>query len=191
VKPAIEYKTDSLSAPAVELRGISKTYPGAGKKANSNISMELRKGEILCIAGENGAGKTTLMKILYGLETPSEGNIHINGSDVTINSPLAARKLGIGMVHQNFMLFPEYTAAENIVMGMEPRKWGFLFDSAGARAKAAAVIDAHHFSITPDVPGKCSRLKFAAFFTGTLTLSFLMSQARYLPRMKPPRFSKP
>jgi len=142
------------SVPAVELRGISKTYPGADKKANSNISLELRRGEILCIAGENGAGKTTLMKILYGLEAPSEGNIRINGNDVTIYSPLAARKLGIGMVHQNFMLFPEYTVAENIVMGMEPRKWGFLFDGAEARAKAAKVINAHHFSITPDMPVK-------------------------------------
>jgi len=142
------------SAPTVELRGISKTYPGAGKKANSNISLELRRGEILCIAGENGAGKTTLMKILDGIETPSEGNIRVNGNDVTIDSPLAARKLGIGMVHQNFMLFPEYTVAENIVMGMEPRKWGFLFDSAQARTKAAKVIDAHHFSITPDAPVK-------------------------------------
>jgi simple sugar transport system ATP-binding protein len=142
------------STPAVELRGISKVYPGASKKANSNISLELRRGEILCIAGENGAGKTTLMKILYGLEAPSEGEIRVNGNDVIIASTLGARKLGIGMVHQNFMLFPEYTVAENIVMGMEPRKWSFLFDGAEAKAKAARVIDAHHFSITPDIPVK-------------------------------------
>jgi len=154
VKQAIKTKTMVFSAPAVELRGIYKVYPGAIKKANSNISLELRRGEILCIAGENGAGKTTLMKILDGIETPSEGNIRVNGNDVTIDSPLAARKLGIGMVHQNFMLFPEYTVAENIVMGMEPCKWKFLFDSAEARAKAAKVIDAHHFSITPDAPVK-------------------------------------
>jgi simple sugar transport system ATP-binding protein len=138
------------SAPAVELRGIYKVYPRSVKKANNDISLELRRGEILCIAGENGAGKTTLMKILDGIETPSEGNIRVNGNEVTIDSPLAARKLGIGMVHQNFMLFPEYTVAENIVMGMEPRKWGIIFDSAETRAKAAKVIDAHHFSITPD-----------------------------------------
>jgi len=143
-----------LSTPAVELRGISKVYPGSVKKANNNISLELHRGEILCIAGENGAGKTTLMKILYGIETPSEGNIRVNGNDVTIDSPLAARKLGIGMVHQNFMLFPEYTVAENIVMDIEPPpcKWGFLFDGAQANLKAAKVIDAHHFSITPDTP---------------------------------------
>jgi simple sugar transport system ATP-binding protein len=149
-----EPRLDSLSAPAVELRSISKVYPGAIKKANSNISLELRRGEILCIAGENGAGKTTLMKILDGIETPSEGAIRVNGNDVTIDSPLAARKLGIGMVHQNFMLFPEYTAAENIVMGMEPRKWGLFLDSAKANAEAAKVIGAHHFSIAPDKPVK-------------------------------------
>ena len=136
--------------PAVELRGISKIYPGGTKKANSNISLSLRKGEILCIAGENGAGKTTLMKILNGLETPSAGEIFINGKAVTIGSPLNAQKLGIGMVHQHFMLFPRYTVAENIVMGMEPRRWGFVFDSAKARKTASRVIEEHHFSITPD-----------------------------------------
>jgi len=135
---------------AVELRGISKTYAGSTKKANNNISLGVRKGEIVCIAGENGAGKTTLMKILNGLEAPTAGEIFINGNTVTIDSPLTAQKMGIGMVHQHFMLFPEYTVAENIVMGVEPRKWGLFFDSARARAEAAKVINAHHFSITPD-----------------------------------------
>jgi simple sugar transport system ATP-binding protein len=139
-----------VSNTVIELRGISKIYPGSSKKANDNISLDLRKGEILCIAGENGAGKTTLMKILNGLEKPSTGAIFINGGAVTIDSPLAARKLGLGMVHQHFMLFPEYTAAENIVMGMEPRRWGFFFDSARAKTEAAKIIEAHHFSITPD-----------------------------------------
>jgi len=135
---------------AVELCGISKIYAGSSKKANNNISLGVRKGEIVCIAGENGAGKTTLMKILDGLEAPTAGEIYINGNAVTIDSPLAARKRGIGMVHQHFMLFPEYTVAENIVMGVEPRKWGLFFDRARARAEAAKVINAHHFSITPD-----------------------------------------
>jgi len=134
----------------IELRGIGKTYPGSVKKANNNISLGLRKGEILCIAGENGAGKTTLMKIIDGIETPSEGEICVNDNAVIIDSPLAARKLGIGMVHQNFMLFPEYTVAENIVMGLEPRKWGWFVDGARAKAEAAKVIDANRFSITPD-----------------------------------------
>ena len=139
---------------AVELRSISKIYAGSENKANNDISLNLRMGEILCIAGENGAGKTTLMKILGGLETPSAGEIRINGNTVTIDSPLAARRLGIGMVHQHFMLFPEYTVAENIVMGMEPRKWGLFFDGKKARADAAKVIEAHHFSIAPDKPVK-------------------------------------
>jgi simple sugar transport system ATP-binding protein len=135
---------------AVELRGISKIYAGSNKKANNDISLGLRKGEIVCIAGENGAGKTTLMKILNGLEAPTAGEIRINGNAVTIDSPLTAQKLGIGMVHQHFMLFPEYTVAENMVMGVEPRKWGLFFDRARARAEAAKVINAHHFSITPN-----------------------------------------
>jgi simple sugar transport system ATP-binding protein len=135
-----------------ELRNISKVYPGSKKKANSDISIDLRKGEILCIAGENGAGKTTLMKILCGLEAPSGGEVYIRGKAARIDSPLAAKRLGIGMVHQHFMLFPEYTVAENIVMGIEPRKWGLFFDKAKARTVATEVIQAHHFSIKPDSP---------------------------------------
>jgi simple sugar transport system ATP-binding protein len=135
---------------AAELRGISKIYPGSKKKANNNINLGLRKGEILCIAGENGAGKTTLMKILAGLERPSAGEIYIHQNKVHIDSPLAAKRLGIGMVHQHFMLFPEYTVAENIVMGIEPRKWGIFCDSAKAGALAEALIKSHHFSIEPD-----------------------------------------
>ena len=126
-----------MSDYAVELRGISKIYAGSNKKANNNISLGARKGEIVCIAGENGAGKTTLMKILNGLEAPTAGEVCINGNTV-------------GMVHQHFMLFPEYTVAENIVMGVEPRKWGLFFDRARARDEAAKVINAHHFSITPN-----------------------------------------
>ncbi|MDR0316081.1 MAG: ATP-binding cassette domain-containing protein [Treponema sp.] len=137
---------------AAELRGISKTYSGSGTRANHNISLGLRKGEILCIAGENGAGKTTLMKILCGLETPDTGEIYINGKAVTIDSPITARRLGLGMVHQHFMLFPEYTVAENIVMGIEPRKWGIFFDRAQAQAAATQVIEAHHFSVDPAIP---------------------------------------
>jgi simple sugar transport system ATP-binding protein len=131
---------------AVELRNISKIYPGE-KRANHNVSLDLRRGEILCLAGENGAGKTTLMKILYGLEIPSSGEIWIKGRQVRIDSPLQANRLGIGMVHQHFMLFPEYTAAENIVMGIEPRRWGIFSDRARAEAAAEAVIRAHGFSI--------------------------------------------
>jgi simple sugar transport system ATP-binding protein len=135
---------------SVELRDITKIYSGTNKKANTHISLGLRKGEILCIAGENGAGKTTLMKILNGLEAPSSGEILINGNAVTIGSALNAQKMGIGMVHQHFLLFPEYTVAENIVMGIEPRKWGFFLDGAKATESAARVIESHNFSIKPE-----------------------------------------
>ncbi|MDR2434106.1 MAG: ATP-binding cassette domain-containing protein [Treponema sp.] len=141
-----------MSEYAVELRGISKIYPGSKKKANNNIHLGIREGEILCVAGENGAGKTTLMKILAGLDRPTAGEIYIHQKKVNIDSPLAAKKLGIGMVHQHFMLFPEYTVAENIVMGLEPRRWGIFCDTAKARAAAEMLISSHHFSIEPDRP---------------------------------------
>ena len=137
----------SSNDPCVELRGISKRYPGSGKKANNNIDLDLRQAEILCIAGENGAGKTTLMKILCGLEMPDAGEIFINGKKEALYSPLEAKKLGIGMVHQHFMLFPQYTVAQNIVMGIEPRKWGYFFDTKAANETADKIIAEHGFPI--------------------------------------------
>jgi simple sugar transport system ATP-binding protein len=130
------------------MRSISKIYPGKNRPANSGVSLDLRKGEILCLAGENGAGKSTLMKILCGLEHPSGGSILINGKPVRINSPLEADRLGIGMVHQHFMLFPEFTVAENVVMGREPRR-GIIYDIPKAEALTKAIIDAHRFSVRP------------------------------------------
>ncbi|MDR2370008.1 MAG: ABC transporter ATP-binding protein [Treponema sp.] len=131
------------------MRGIGKIYPGGRRPANSGVSLDLRRGEILCLAGENGAGKSTLMKILCGLEQPSEGEILINGKIVAISSPLEADRLGVGMVHQHFMLFSEFTVAENVVMGREPRR-GIFFDAAEAVSRAAAVIKAHRFPIEPE-----------------------------------------
>ncbi|MDR0710236.1 MAG: ATP-binding cassette domain-containing protein, partial [Spirochaetaceae bacterium] len=106
--------------PAVEMRNISKLYRDTGRWANRGVNLELRRGEILSLAGENGAGKSTLMKILYGLVEATEGEILINGRAEKIHSPLDANRLGIGMVHQHFMLFPEFTVAQNVVMGIEP-----------------------------------------------------------------------
>ena len=131
----------------VELRNITKTYPGSHKKANNKISLCLKQGEILCIAGENGAGKTTLMQILCGIETPDAGEIFINGKKEVLNSPLEAKKLGIGMVHQHFVLFPEYTVAENMVMGDEPRKWGVFFDSKKAAEECERIIKENNFNL--------------------------------------------
>jgi simple sugar transport system ATP-binding protein len=132
---------------AAQLRNISKQYPGSKKKANNNINLDIYEGELLSIAGENGAGKTTLMKILYGLEKPDSGEILINGRKENISSPLAATKLGIGMVHQHFMLFDDYTVAENIVMGIEPAVLGVFFDKKKALEETDKIINEHNFSI--------------------------------------------
>ncbi|MCZ7176089.1 ATP-binding cassette domain-containing protein, partial [Salmonella enterica] len=91
-----------------------------------NINLQLKKGEIHALLGENGAGKSTLMNILSGLLEPTSGDIKINGKKVTISSPSMANKLGIGMVHQHFMLVKKFTVTENIILGSEPSKLGFI-----------------------------------------------------------------
>ncbi|MEA2228840.1 MAG: ral nucleoside transport system ATP-binding protein [Solirubrobacteraceae bacterium] len=100
--------------PALELEGITKRFPGV--LANDAITLEVRHGEILGLLGENGAGKSTLMNIVYGLQQPDEGTIRVNGEAVSIRTPQHAVELGIGMVHQHFMLVPDMTVAENIAM---------------------------------------------------------------------------
>jgi ABC-type uncharacterized transport system ATPase subunit len=102
---------------ALEARGITKAFPGV--LANDHVDFQLEKGEIHALLGENGAGKTTLMNILYGLYHPDEGEIYVNGEKVEMDSPSDAIKLGIGMVHQHFMLVPVMTVAENMMLGME------------------------------------------------------------------------
>jgi len=95
------------------MRNITKTYGFSGTRANDNVSLDLRKGEIHALVGENGTGKSTLMKILYGLEQPDSGTIIINGREVKISSPIAAHAQGLGMVHQHFKLVREFTVAQN------------------------------------------------------------------------------
>ncbi|MGH2362347.1 MAG: ATP-binding cassette domain-containing protein, partial [bacterium] len=102
----------------IVLRGITKRFPGV--VANDHIDLEVRRGEIHALVGENGAGKSTLMRILYGLYQPDEGTIEVNGRPVVIDSPRTALALGIGMVHQHFMLIPRFTVAENVILGSEP-----------------------------------------------------------------------
>lgn len=105
----------------LKMENITKIYPN-GFVANKSVNFSLRRGEIHALAGENGAGKTTLMKILFGQEKPEEGKIYFEGNEIEISSPIEAIKMGIGMVHQHFMLVPSLTVAENIMLGIEPKK---------------------------------------------------------------------
>jgi len=111
----------------VQMKGISKVYPN-GIAANQNVDFFVRQGEIHALMGENGAGKSTLMKILFGLEQPTSGEIIVNGESVHLSSPTVAISKGIGMVHQHFMLVPSLTVAENIILGMAPVKNGLFID---------------------------------------------------------------
>lgn len=116
----------STSTPVVEMRTITVRFPGV--IANDNVTLDVYPGEILALLGENGAGKTTLMNVLYGLYKPDEGEIRIHGQPVSIANPNDAIKLGIGMVHQHFMLIAPFTVAENIVLGVEPVNVGGKLD---------------------------------------------------------------
>ncbi len=133
---------------AVELKNIKKVFPGT--VANDNISLEVEQGEVFAIVGENGAGKTTLMNILYGLYEPDAGEIYIFGKKVENNSPRKAIKLGIGMVHQHFMLIPKFTVYENIVLGEEFVKNGILLDRNKAREEVKRVSQLYGLEVDPD-----------------------------------------
>ncbi len=109
----------------LEMRGIVKRFPGV--LANDHIDFDVSSGEIHALLGENGAGKSTLMKILYGLYQPDEGEIFINGAKIDIASPSDAIRLGIGMIHQHFMLVPSLTVAENVALGLRSSR-GLLVD---------------------------------------------------------------
>ncbi len=130
--------------PAVELKGITKRFPGV--VANSDVNLTVRKGTIHAIVGENGAGKSTLMKILYGMQPPDEGEILIEGVPVRFSSPQGAIKVGIGMVHQHFMLADNFTVMENVVLGAE-KLHGI---GARARAKIEEISTRYGLDVEPD-----------------------------------------
>jgi ABC-type uncharacterized transport system ATPase subunit len=133
---------------AVEIRGITKAWPGV--VANDHVDLDVRSGEIHALVGENGAGKSTLMNILYGLIHPDSGEILINGKAVHITGPRDAIALGIGMVHQHFMLIPVFTVGENIMLGREPVLAGGIYDQGRARREIAALTKRYGLALDAD-----------------------------------------
>ena len=134
-------------ASAVLLEGITKRFPGV--IANDGVNLAVAEGEIHAICGENGAGKSTLMKILYGMQPADEGRMEVNGREVVFSSPKEAIDLGIGMVHQHFMLADNLTVLENVILGDEPTNRGVI-DFDEARRHIVEVGESYGLTIDPD-----------------------------------------
>ena len=133
--------------PIVQFKNITMDFPGI--RANDDVTLSIRKGEIFALVGENGAGKSTLMNILYGILTPSAGQLVIRGQEVRDFSPKTAISLGVGMVHQHFMLVPSFTVAQNIVLSREPVKNGLLYDLDKANAEVEALSREYGLQVNP------------------------------------------
>lgn len=134
---------------AIEMKGITKIYPN-GVVANKDVDFSVDYGEIHAVMGENGAGKSTLMKMLFGLERIDKGQVYFEGKPVHINSPAEAIALKIGMVHQEFMLVPSLTVAENMMLKEEPRK-GIFIDRAKAVEETRNISEKYHLPIDPNM----------------------------------------
>jgi ABC-type uncharacterized transport system ATPase subunit len=135
-------------ATVLELRGITKSFPGV--LANDNVNLSLEQGEIHALLGENGAGKTTLMNILYGLYKQDKGEILVNNKIVNIQTPNDAIALGIGMVHQHFMLIPVMTVTENVMLGVEPTWNGIFLDQAKVAKRIRELSEQYGLEVDPD-----------------------------------------
>ncbi len=136
-------KTDIV----LEAKGISKHFPGV--LANDQVDFDLRKGEIHALLGENGAGKTTLMNILYGLYLPDSGSILVEGKPAVIHSPKDSITLGIGMVHQHFMLIPVFTVSENIMLGDETVRYGVMLDQKTVAKRVQDLSHQYNLEVDP------------------------------------------
>ena len=136
-----------MSEYAIEMLGITKTFPGI--IANDNVDLRIRTNEVHAILGENGAGKSTLMSVLFGAYAPDSGEIRIKGKKVEIKNPNIATELGIGMVHQHFKLVHNYTVTENIVLGREPRNRFGIVSLAQAEKKVSELSRRYGLSVDP------------------------------------------
>ncbi|MCX4909203.1 ABC transporter ATP-binding protein [Streptomyces sp. NBC_00878] len=158
------HETIDTAPLALEAVGLGKTYPN-GTRAVSDVDLSVPGGEIRAIVGQNGAGKSTLMKLLYGLEQPSAGHIRVHGERVRLSGPQDAIALGVGMVHQNLMLVPSFTIAENVVLGVEPSRtgragrasrtgrfngWAGRVDRTAAVERTAALAAAAGLAVDPE-----------------------------------------
>jgi simple sugar transport system ATP-binding protein len=132
------------------LEGITKRFPGI--LACDHVSLSVRRGEVHALVGENGAGKSTLMNMLAGLYQPDEGRILIDGEPARFRTPADACARGVGMVHQNFMLVPSMTVAENVALGMRHLHRRFLLDLSEARRRVVEVSEHHQLPVSPDAP---------------------------------------
>jgi general nucleoside transport system ATP-binding protein len=142
-----ERGVEAADQPVIELRAITKRFPGV--VANHDVNLVVGRGEIHAIVGENGAGKSTLMKILYGMHRADGGTILVDGQPAVFKSPTAAIAAGIGMVHQHFMLADNFTVLENIILGSEPTSGGRL-DIEAARARILGISDTYGLGLKPD-----------------------------------------
>ncbi len=133
----------------VQMVNITKVYPN-GVAASQGVNFNLREGEIHALMGENGAGKSTLMKMLFGLEQPTEGEIIVHGEKLTLTSPSVAISHGIGMVHQHFMLVPSLSVAENVVLGMVPKKSGIFIDKDKAIQITREYAEKYNLAVDPE-----------------------------------------
>ena len=144
---ALETAQRSENQLILEMKHIVKEFPRV--LANDDISIYLKEGEILGLLGENGAGKSTLMNVLYGLYSPSSGQVLLKGNKVSFQSPKEAIRMGLGMVHQHFMLVEDLTVTENIILGIEPGRAGVI-DYRAAREGVVELSEKYHLAINPD-----------------------------------------
>ena len=138
----------TLQESIVRFDNISMQFPGV--LANDKVSFDIKKGEVFALVGENGAGKSTLMNILYGIHEPTDGAVYINGHKVEKFSPKEAIAMGVGMVHQHFMLVPSFTVAQNIVMSKEPRRMGIFYDLKEANRETERLVREYGLEVEPE-----------------------------------------